>query len=190
MKALIEKLRRRLDNLVARAVVWRADNTPMLQQVQVSLQQQEVREAERFQQYGFSSVPLPQAEAVLLFPAGLRDHAIALAVDDRRYRPTTWVQGEVGLYTHEGDFLRLKNGRIVEIIAGAKLEVTAPEVVVHATTKVRLETPMLECTGEIRDRCDSDGKTMEQMRSAYDAHNHGNVQNGGGVTAGPTPTIG
>jgi hypothetical protein len=49
---------------------------------------------------------------------------------------------------------------------------------------------MLECTGEIKDRCDSDGKTMEQMRTVHDAHNHGNVQNGGGVTAGPNPTIG
>src|SRR5262249_50314284 len=134
--------------------------------------------------------PLAGAEAVLLFPGGLRDHALALGVDDRRYRPTTWTDGEVGLYTHEGDFLRLKHGRIVEVVCGTKVDVTAPQVVVHASSKIRFETPMLECTGEIKDRCDSDGKTMEQMRTTYDAHNHGNVQNGGGVTAGPNPTIG
>jgi phage baseplate assembly protein V len=187
---MLRTLSNRISNVAARAVVWMADDSKMLQQVQVSLQAREVRNAERFQQYGFTSVPLPESEAVLLFPGGMRDHALAIAVDDRRHRPTDWEQGEVGLYTHEGDLIRMRAGRIIEVVCGTKVDVTAPEVVVHASTKVRLETPMLECTGEIKDRCDSDGKTMEQMRTAYDAHNHGNVQNGGGVTAGPTPTVG
>jgi len=184
---LPDPIRRRLENMIGRAVMWMADNSKKLQEVQVSLQANEVRTAERFQQYGFSSVPLAEAEAVLLFPGGLRDHAIAIAVDDRRYRPTAWIEGEVGLYTHEGDFLRLKNGRIVEVVCGTKVDVTAPEVIVHASTKVRLETPMLECTGEIKDRCDSDGKTMEQMRNTYNTHTHNET---GSVTAAPNQSMG
>jgi phage baseplate assembly protein V len=189
MRTLLQRLTRRVDNLVARAIVWKADNAK-LQNVQVSIQKGEVRNAERFQQYGFNSVPLPMAEAVVVFVGGLRDHALCTNVDDRRYRPTDWLEGEVGLYTHEGDFIRLQQGRIVQVVCGTQVDVTAPDVVVHASSKVRIETPMLEVTGEIKDRCDSDGKTMEQMRTAYDAHNHGNVQNGGGITAGPNPTIG
>src|SRR5262245_46520650 len=135
--SVLNRLALRISNLVARAVVGKIDNTKKLQEVQVSLQAKEVRIAERFQQYGFSSVPLAEAEAVLLFPGGLRDHALALAVDDRRYRPTTWADGEVGLYTHEGDFLRLKSGRIVEVVCGTKVDVTAPQVVVHASSKIR-----------------------------------------------------
>lgn len=146
---LPDPIRRRVENIIGRAVAWTTDNTKKLQEVQVSLQAKEVRIAERFQQYGFSSVPLPEAEAVVLFPAGLRDHAIAIAVDDRRYRPTTWAEGEVGIYTHEGDYIRLQNGRIVEVVAGTKVDVTAPEVVVHSSTKVRLETPLVEMTGNL-----------------------------------------
>ncbi len=187
MSPSLDRLGRRINNMVARAVVWMADNSTKLQQVQVSMQADEVRIAERFQNYGFSSVPLSESEAVLLFVGGLRDHAIAIAVDDRRYRPTDWIEGEVGIYTHEGDYLRLKNGRIVEVVAGAAVDVTAPDVTVHAATKVRLDTPMLECTGEIKDRCDSDGKTMEQMRNTYNTHTHNET---GSVTAAPNQSMG
>lgn len=190
MRQLLDRLNRRVNNMVARAVVWMATNTTMLQELQVSLQSKEVRNVERFQQYGFTSYPLPEAEAVLLFLGGLRDHAIAIAVDDRRYRPTTQEAGEVCLYHHEGDQIRLLNGRIVQIISNNRIEVIAPEVLVSAQTvrivaaeKVRMETPLLEVTGEIKDRCDSDGKTMEQQRTVYDAHVHG-------ASPGPTPTIG
>lgn len=183
-------LRNRIDNMVARAVVKLIDNTKKMQEAQIAILTGETRSAERFQQYGFSSVPLAGAEAVVLFVAGYRDHALITNVDDRRYRPTTWDAGESGLYHFEGDFIRLKNGRIIEVVAGTALTVTAPTVTITASTKVRMVTPILEVTGEIKDRCDSDGKTMEQHRTVYDGHAHGNVQNGLGTTNPPNSLIG
>lgn len=45
-------------------------------------------------------------------------------------------------------------------------------ITLKSTIKVRLETPLLECTGEIKDRCESDGRSMEEMRNIYNGHNH------------------
>lgn len=177
----------RLSNLIARVVIWKSDNTKKTQEVQISIQKDEVRNAQRFQEYGFCSVPLTNAEGIAIFAGGFRDRPFVIATEDRRYKPTTWLDGEVGLYAFEGDYVRLKNGRIVEVVSGVKVDVTAPDVVVHASTKVRLETPMLEVTGEIKDRCDSDGKTMEQMRNVYNSHTHNET---GTVTNAPNQSMG
>ena len=186
MKQLLDRLARRVANMVARGVVWMADDSTKLQQLQVSLQADEVRIAERFQQYGFTSVPLSESEAVLLFPGGLRDQALVIAVDDRRYRPINWAAGEVGLYTHEGDYIRMKAGRIVEVVCGTKLQVAAPEVVVHASTKVRLETPLVEMTGNLTVSGQVQGNTVRTAAGIQlGTHVHSGVQAGGANTGAP-----
>lgn len=149
MNTQLSRLTRRVENMVARAVVWMVDNGKKLQEVQVSIQSDEVRTAERFQQYGFSGVPLAQAEAVLVFPRGIRDHVIAIAVDDRRYRPTTDGPGDVRVYNHLGDYVLLKNDGTIEVVASQAVTVTAPEVTVFASSSVRLETPAVEMTGNL-----------------------------------------
>jgi hypothetical protein len=37
---------------------------------------------------------------------------------------------------------------------------------------VRIDAPLLECTGQIKDLCDSSGATMESMRTTYNGHTH------------------
>ena len=188
MDQVLARLRRRVDNMIGRAVVRLADDSTMLQQLQVSLQANEVRNAERFQQYGFSSVPLAESEAVLLFPTGLRDHVIAIAVDDRRYRPRDLEAGEVGLYHFEGDYIRLLNGRIVEVVAGTALNVTAPEVTVTASTKVTLDTPLCEMMGDLTVTGQVQGGTVRTAAGIQlGTHIHSGVQTGGGNTGAPVP---
>lgn len=170
-----------------------ADNAKKIQQLQISIQKDEVRTAERFQNYGFSSVPLRESEAIILFPSGIRDRCIAIAVDDRRYRPTDWLAGEVGVYHYQGDMVRLKNGRIVEVISGTKVDVTAPEVIVHASTKIRLETPLVEVTQDITIAGDCtvtgtvSGGTVQQGAVVLGTHKHPGVQSGGANTGGAIP---
>jgi phage baseplate assembly protein V len=191
---LPDPIRRRVENMIGRAVVWMADNAKKLQELQISLQANEVRTAERFQQYGFSGVPLSESEAVILFPGGLRDHAIAIAVDDRRYRPTDQEAGEVCLYHFEGDSIRLRNGRIIEVVAGQALTVTAPEVTVFASVAVRLETPAVEMTGNltVNGNITSGGVVQgNTVRTAggvqLGTHIHSGVTAGGANTGAPVP---
>lgn len=185
MRMLMQRLSRRVDNLVARGIVWMADSSK-IQRVQISLQKGEVRFAEHFQPYGFHSVPLPRAQAVVLFVGGIRDHALCVSVDDPRYRPIDWAAGEVGLKTHEGDFIRMRNGRVIEVMCGTRLDVTAPEAVIHASGKVTLDTPLVEMTGNLTVSGTVQGNAVRTAAGIQlGTHMHSGVQAGGANTGGP-----
>jgi phage baseplate assembly protein V len=114
IRQLLRPLQQRVSNLVARAVVNLVSDDVKMQVVQLTILEGETREgAERFQEYGFTSVPLEGAEAVVLSVGGRRDHLLVVAVDDRRNRLKDLVAGEVALYTDEGAKVHLKRGRIV-----------------------------------------------------------------------------
>lgn len=121
IRRLIEPLARRIVNTVARGIVKHVDDSTKLQLLQIAGLQVEIDsrelhdESEHMQPYGFYAVPLDGAESVTLYPNGDRGLALVLAVSDRRYRPTGGQGGEVGLYTDEGDQVRLGRGHVVVI---------------------------------------------------------------------------
>jgi phage baseplate assembly protein V len=126
---LLAPLRNRIANMVARAVVQLVADGGSLQALQLVVGADETRDGcERFQEYGFTSVPLAGAEAVVLFVGGRRDHGLVVAVDDRRHRMAGLEAGEVALYTDEGDHVLLSRGRVVTITAGTKIVLDAPDV--------------------------------------------------------------
>lgn len=121
---LLAPLRTRLANMVARAVVQIAQDGGGLQVLQLGVLDGETRDGcERFQEYGFTSVPLAGAEAVVLFANGRRDHGLVVAVDDRRHRPTDLQPGEVALYHKDGARVLLKNGGSIEVTAAPGMPV-------------------------------------------------------------------
>ena len=78
---------------------------------------------EFLQQYGLTSRPLAGAEGIVL---GMGNVFYLIGTDDRRYRLAI-ADGEVALYTDEGDKVHLKRGEI-NIVSGTKVTVTAPAV--------------------------------------------------------------
>jgi phage baseplate assembly protein V len=171
MRRVFEKaiaaLRRRVMLMVSRAVVKLADDRKSLQQLQLALLPGELRDAvERFQEYGFTSVPLPGAQGILLCVSGNRDHPVAVAVDDRRYRKADLQLGEVAVYDHAGNFIHFRNDGVIHIRAAVKLLV---------------ETPLMEVTGDIIDRTADAHNTLtvDAMRGVYDQHIHPENDNGG-----------
>ena len=126
---------------------------------------------ELMQHYGYSSAPLPGAEFLAIPVGGNSKHTVVVASDDGRYR-ITLKDGEVTLYTDEGDYIHMKRGRLIEI--------ETETLVVKATTKVRFETPLVEMSddvkaaGEVADHT----RTMQADRLIYNGHDHG---------GGPTP---
>ena len=126
----------RLAGVVSRAVVRRVDDSKKRQLLQLGLLEGETRDGlEHFQSYGFTSVPLVGAEGVALFVGGERDHGLVVAVDDRRYRLTGLENGEVALYTDEGDKIVLKRGGTVEVTAATKVVVASPLVELAGSTR-------------------------------------------------------
>jgi phage baseplate assembly protein V len=121
---VLRDVARRVQMMLARAVLAGVSDAGGLQVLQLRLMAEEVKDGvERVQQYGLTSVPHAGAEAVVLFAGGNRDHGIVVAIDDRRYRLRGLANGEVALYDDQGQSIVLRRDRI---------EVTAPRVVINS----------------------------------------------------------
>lgn len=152
LTAILRPLVSRLANVVAREIVRFVDDGPKLQLLQISGLRVETdseelhEEAEHFQPYGFYAVPLAGAEAVAVYPNGDRAHSLVLAVADRRYRPTGGAGGEVGLYTDEGDQVRLGRGHVMVLSTSGQLKLgsaAAAEGAVKGTSRNTAEQTFL-----------------------------------------------
>lgn len=145
---MVAPLRARVQMMLARAVVQLVADDKGIQSLQLSALADELIEgAERMQDYGFTSVPHPGAEAVVAFPGGLRSHGLVIAVGDRRWRLKGLQGGEVAMYDDLGQQIVLKRDRI-RVVSPFKVEIETPEVTVTATTKVTVICPEINLGGE------------------------------------------
>ena len=165
-RRLTAPLRRRIKLMFTRAVGSLVDPTTLMQTLQVEALAGEVLDGvEHFEPYGFTSNPLPGFEGLLAALGGDRAHTVCVVAADRRYRLTGLSPGEVALFTDEGDYIHFKRGRIIEVVAGTKVKVTAPlvEVVGNATVSGTLHssTSVADPSG-----------TMQELRDLYNSHTH------------------
>lgn len=116
----------RIRMMIARGTVAGVDDDAQAQSVQIDLLADETHEGvERFQEYGFTSVPHAGAEVIMVAVGGLRSHGIVIAVEDRRYRMKSLKPGEVALYDDLGQSVVLtRDGITVDSPIG--VTVTTP----------------------------------------------------------------
>jgi phage baseplate assembly protein V len=147
-----EELSRRVAMTTTRGRMALVDDKKKLQQVQVQLFADETKDAvERFQQYGFTSVPLAGAEVLCIFLGGGRDHAIATAIDDRRYRLTDLKPGDVAIYNDTGAKIVIGRDRTITIDCDRRHEESSEEVTIKTKTfKVECETLELSASDSIK----------------------------------------
>lgn len=125
-------MRGRVRMMVGRGTISAVDDGRQAQELQVEGLSDEVHDGvERFQDYGFTSHPLPGAEVVTVAVGGTRSHQIAVAIEDRRHRPLDLEPGEVAIYDDQGQIVILKRDGI-EIITELKVTIRAAEVLVEA----------------------------------------------------------
>lgn len=106
----IKPLRARVVMITSRGVIESVDDTKKMQTVKGSFLAGEARDGmERFQNFGFSSNPPPNTEAVAVFIGGNREHGIIVGCDDRGTRFTGLDVGESVQYNNSGHFAHLKN---------------------------------------------------------------------------------
>lgn len=141
VERMMDDLRNRVRLTVGRAILSLVSDSKAIQTAQARLLAGETQDdAERIQEYGFTSVPLPGAEGVMVFVGGQRDHGLIIATDDRRYRVKGLAGGEVALYTDEdldgGHRIHLKRGKVIELLSGPDasiLQTPAKTTVTNAT---------------------------------------------------------
>ena len=117
---LLRPISNRTLNMVARATVRIANDGKKLQLLQIDgFEGGPVDDAMHFQSYGFSSVPLDGAEAVVIFPGGDREHPLVVSVADRRHRPTGGQPGEVSVYNNTGAKITITKDGDIEVAPAA-----------------------------------------------------------------------
>ncbi len=79
---------------------------------------------EMLQQYGIISRPLPGAEGLVV---AFKDGVFMIASGDRRYR-IALQDGEVALYTDEGDKIHLMRNSEILVKSGGKVIINAPVI--------------------------------------------------------------
>lgn len=135
---------------------------------------------EYFQHYGFTSRPLQGSEGIVLIQG---NNIIMIASDDRRYR-ISLEEGEVALYTDEGDYIHLKRNKEIHINSGNKVQVNAPEVIVNAVTSVKVVSPIVNLGLAAGHKA----LTNEDLITLYNSHTH--PGDSGGTTGVPNQQAG
>ncbi len=191
IKKFIDPLHRRLMVSIARGVIEAINDEPGIQKIQLSVLADELRESvERFQEYGFTSVPHEGAEALVLRVGGSCDHGIIVAVDDKRYRIKALEKGEVAIYTDEGDFIKLGRNNQITIHSDTKITIQANTIQLEdangGNTAAIVVKGSLTATGNITDTSATNSRSMAGMRSVYNSHTHTET---GTTTNAPSSTM-
>ena len=172
LRLLIAPLQRKVQLMLARAVLTLIDDAHGLQLLQAVVNKGDLWDGvQRIQEYGFTSVPLPGAEAVIVAIGGLRANGVALAVDDRRYRLQGLPGGAVALYDDRGQIVYLRrDGMHLKAVGKLRLEGDTVEIVAHTTR-----------------RDDVGGYATEMIYEGGDAWTQNTWQEGAVVTVNPHP---
>ncbi len=159
---IVGKLESRIMNMMVRGVITAINDQGGLQIIQATGLADEVLDnAERVQQYGFTSNPPAGSEIVALFVGGNRDHPVIIAVDNRDHRLKELESGDSALYSLAGNYIRLQ-------AEDGKIYIDAPHnVIIRSDEVIRLE-----------------GRGIEVSASEYYKHNVG----GRGYIEYPTHT--
>lgn len=134
---MLGPLARRIGNLLARGSVAAVNAAGKMQALQVRLLAGEVKDSmEHFEPFGFTSKPLPGAEALAVFLGGDRSHGVVLVVADRRYRLRTLQDGEVALFDAFGNHAHFKADGTLAVAASTKVAIDSPLVTMSGSLQV------------------------------------------------------
>lgn len=135
MSEVLRQSIRKIRNMNQRGLVRRASYSNKTRYLQLQVEGgTALSDIEHLEPFGFTSHPLPGAEAIALAFNGNSSHTVALLVGDRRYRLEI-AQGECAIYNQHGDKVQIKSDRTIEV---------------KAATRVYADTPEIYCTGVVK----------------------------------------
>ncbi|WP_016597576.1 phage baseplate assembly protein domain-containing protein, partial [Yersinia pestis] len=177
----ISTLYRQIKMLLGIGRVTAFDDSNGVQTVQYQTPLEVHSDTPRLAEFGFSSGLPAGSDVVIGFLGGDRSSGMIIASHHPAYRHMGLNAGETVIYAQWGQFIKLtESGVVIEANNQPVTVNNATEVTVNATVKVRLNTPLLEVSGNIIDNADSNSATLKSLRDAYNSHNHQlkNVQSG------------
>lgn len=183
LRRALTPLANRIRNVVGRGTLTADANAgAKFQELQIEMTEGDVRaEVEHAEAYGFTSRPKSGAEAVVVFVGGRRDHGVAVAVGDRRFRLLNLEAGGVAVYNDTGAKIVLRANGDIEVTpkSGQKLKVSGSVEV----------TGDLTATGTVKGTTDVVGGPSNRSLASH-AHAAGSlvVTTAPGAVTGATGT--
>ncbi|WP_240327238.1 phage baseplate assembly protein V [Burkholderia sp. IDO3] len=180
----LNRLARRILLMMARGTITLVDDSQKVQTLQVRVNGLELLpDIPRFAEYGYTSNPPAGTQAIIGSKNGDRNDGIVIATSNAKYRLVGLSTGEVAIHDDKGQSVYLSGSGIVVNGGGNPITLTN-------TPKIRAETALLECTGDIVDNCDTTGRSMAGDRVIFNGHNHQvkNVQGGSSTVISEVPT--
>ena len=208
--ALFERLVRRVQMMFGRARISYVDDSGPVQKVQVRVSALETSDNRlRLAEFGFSSNPPIDSDALFLGISGDRSAVAAIATNHQPSRPRGLLSGESMLYSQDGKsvYMTAAGGIVVEAKGQDVVVNDARNVVwncsgdftqnvggkykVVAAGGIEFDTALVAATGDVQDNNGTNEATMKTMRTDYDEHGHPvvNVQTGGSTIISGTPTV-
>jgi len=184
MRAYLDRTARRVMSALAQGLVKIVNDSAGIQFMQVKFNPlQTIDNLPRCAEYGFVSNPPEDSDAVVAFAGGDRSNGVVIATGNAKYRMKQLATGEMAIHDNIGQSVYLTANGIVINGGGNPLTITN-------TPKIRAETELLECTGDIVDNCDSTGRSMAADRVIFDGHRHviKEVQSGSSDVTSEVPT--
>ena len=139
MKQVIRQIFSRLNMNASRGVLTNINDATSIQEVQVKgFAGEKFDKVQRFQQFGFSSVP-EDGDVIILCPQGLRDRAIVICVQDTKHRPKRLKPGDSVMYDAHKNIIKLdENG--ISVTTEKNITVNAAKNIIINATETNIQS--------------------------------------------------
>jgi phage baseplate assembly protein V len=200
---LLERVYRRVQMLFGRGRVTLVNDAGPIQTMQLKMSDMETCDNRlRMAEFGFTSYPPVGSDAVVAHIAGDRGSGVVVATNHQQSRPTGLQSGESMLYSEDGKhvYITADGGIVVEAKGQDVVVNDAANVTCNASATMTINAPNIVLNGNVQINGNigqkgpggSEGTAeftapitapdLILPNGAVNGHNHGNVQNGGGVT--------
>lgn len=183
MTGALEAMAARLRMIVGRGRIQTGIDGGNVQEQQVQLAGVETGDNRpRVAEFGFTSMPPPGTDAVVVFLGGDRSAGVIVATNHQESRPRNLKAGETAIYSLDGKIVYLS-------ATGIRIDAKGQSVDISNASVVTVDAELLRCTGDIQDNYETNPHTMAEMREIYNGHDHNvrNVQSGGSTVTSDHP---
>lgn len=153
----IAPLKRKVLLSIAHGIIEASKDDGPLQFIQATYMADETKnDVRKMHHFGFSSHAPKGSECIAVSVAGNREASVIIATENREFRFKNLGEGEVAVYSKDGDFIHFKNGKAIEISTNA-LTINAVNTVtvntatanVNASAGANITSPMTTVDGDM-----------------------------------------